>query len=320
MDRDPGKGLVLLLILAAGAAACAASARQANLRQKLDEASAARPPADVWPEVVRFLNDRGYELVGKDRELARLSPQSAIRHAMALGYETRIGKDGSRTLETNPSIEGVRIRAEGRALPGERCRVFLTALRRDDLNITDEKASRDLQLELALLERLDPVAAAALEGAPAAAAAPAPADPWGPVRHLVGTWESEGTAGPGPIRWTFDFTPGAQFLEVHGSSILGRPGAGPEPEMGRISRDGARGRLVWRQFTAGGQVNQYLLERSGGAALVFVTESAESLPPGSRARLTLGGAAPDEILAVFEIAEPGKDFAVVGESRIRRIR
>jgi hypothetical protein len=195
--------------------------------------------------------------------------------------------------------------------------VKLTELRRDDVNVTDWRERRAVELELELLRRLDPAEADRMEGkAPTARAAGD--DPWSPFRHLVGTWTAE---GPDAVHWTFDFIGGGQFLEVRGSSVLGprvsRPGG--EPEMGRISRDPAKG-FTWRQFTAGGQVDQYVLERSSGGALTFTSSALESQPPGSRARFILGEAGPDEILAIFEIAEPGKDFAVSAESRLHRSR
>ena len=308
-------GLAPLLL----AAACttAASARQARLRADLDRTRLERAPAEIWPQVLKFLQARGFELAGGDRKVVGLEQRSALVEAFSPGHGTRVRADGSRVSETGKNGEGLRIRAEGLALPGGGSRVVLTTLKRDDMNPGLEIETRDLELEVLLLAQLDPVAAAAVQGAPVppAAASRSP-DPWEPVRHLVGTWKSEEAAGG--VKWTFDFTPGGQFLEVRGSSILGRPEAGGEPEMGRISRDPARGRLVWRQFTAGGQVNQYFQESAAPGALVFSSESPDSLPAGSRARLTLGSAGPDEILAVFEIAEPGKDFAVVGESRIRR--
>jgi hypothetical protein len=317
MSRTTAR-LAPILLLAAAGCVTAAAQRQAHLRQALDRSRVERAPAEIWPQVLQFLSDRGYELAGDDRRVVGLRARAGIVEALSSGHDTRVRKDGSRVMETGKNDEGLRVRAEGLALPGGGCRVVLTSLKRDDMNPAIQQETRDLDLELQLLERIDPAAAARVRGGPApAATAPRAADPWEPVRHLVGSWEGEGAAG---IRWAFDFTTGGQFLEVRGSSILGRPAAGGETEMGRISRDPVHGRLVWRQFTAGGQVNQYLQQASGGDALVFVSESPESLPPGSRARLTLGSAGPDEILAVFEIAEPGKGFAVVGESRIRRAR
>jgi hypothetical protein len=90
--------------------------------------------------------------------------------------------------------------------------------------------------------------------------------------------------------------------------------------MGVITRDPARGKLVWRQFTGSGQVNEYLLESSDPDRLVFVAEKAEALPAGSRLRLTLGRDGEDELVAVFEQAEPGKDLAVSAEARLKRRR
>lgn len=319
MHRTPRA--VALLVLLAGAAGCATAMSQAKLQRELDRARVDRTPAEVWPQVLKFLSDRGFELAGEDRLAVGLPERSRLSEAFALGHGARVLADGaSRVSETGKNSEGVRIRAEGLAVPGGGCRVRLTTLKRDAMNPGVEIEARDVDLELALLGQLDPSAAAQVLGAPPpAATASRAADPWEPVRQLVGTWKSEGPEGPGSVRWTFEFTSGGQFLEVRGSSILGRPSPGAE-EMGRISREPVGGRLAWRQFTAGGQVNQYLQEPGNRMALVFLSEKPESLPAGSRARLTLGWAGPDEILAVFEIAEPGKPLAVVGESRVHRVR
>lgn len=321
MTRTARSTLPLLLLLAS-ASCTAAALREAKLKRGLDGYTYPRTVAEVWPEVQRLADERGYPLVGSDRTALGLSPRSRLLEAFSPGFDTRTRATGGRILETGAGDGGYRLRAEAWPAGSGGCRVIFTRLKRDDTNPALQLETRDLELELALLQRLDPVAAAKVEGvappAGAVAAAAAP-DAWTPVRHLVGTWESKASGAMPAMRWAFDFPPGGQRLELHGSPILGPPGGAAE-EMGIITRDPVRGKLVWRQFTASGQVNEYLLDKPDPERLVFTTEKAESLAPGARARLTLGRDGPDELVAVFERAEPGKDFAVTGEARLARQR
>lgn len=321
MTRTARSTLPLLLLLAS--ASCSATAlRQAKLKRGLDDYAYPRSVAEVWPEVQRLANERGYPLVGSDRKAVGLEARNRLLEAFSPGFDTRTRATGGRILETGAGDGGVRLRAEAFPTGSGGCRVVFTQLKRDDTNPALQLESRDLDLELALLQRVDPVAAARIEGvappAGAVAAAAAP-DAWTPVRHLVGTWESKASGAMPALKWAFDFPPGGQRLELHGSAVLG-PSGGTAEEMGIITRDPVRGKLVWRQFTASGQVNEYLLDKPDPEKLVFTTEKAESLPPGARARLTLGRDGPDELVAVFEQAEPGKDFAVTGEARLVRQR
>ena len=321
MTRTARSTLPLLLLLAS-ASCTAAALREAKLRRGLDEYAYPRAVAEVWPEVQRLANERGYPLVGADRKAVGLEARNRVLEAFSPGFDTRTRATGGRILETGAGEGGYRLRAEAWPAGSGGCRVVFTRLKRDDTNPALQLETRDLGLELALLQRLDPVAAARVEGVPppagAVAAAAAP-DAWTPVRHLVGTWESKASGAMPALKWAFDFPPGGQRLELHGSPILGPPGGAAE-EMGIITRDPVRGKMVWRQFTASGQVNEYLLDKADPERLVFSTEKAESLPPGARARLTLGRDGPDELVAVFEQAEPGKDFAVTGEARFVRQR
>jgi hypothetical protein len=254
--------------------------------------------------------------------------------------------DGSRSLETDAGPDRTRIRAEALAVAGGRTRLRIAALKEREWTPGGEVSEfRDLDLELALLERLDPAAAARVEGkeppaAPVASAAalspassaptataPAPApgaagnDAFAPLRDLLGTWAGT-LPGGAAIRWRFEFVPEGGFLEVRGSPLLfagptARPGAGEE--MGRISRAPGGDRLEWHQFTANGSVDLYRSEPAGGDAVAFLAEAPESLPAGARARLTLGRPKDDQVLVVLDVAEPGKDFAVAGAVRLKRV-
>ena len=315
--------LLILLPLLFSACITAGSARRAELRRALDQARVSRSPAEIWPEVQRFLYARGFPLVGEDRRAVGLSAQGTLGKLFSPGFETRVREDGSRVLETNVEERSrTRVRAEALAPAGGGSQLRITVLKQSDSNTTEYTEWKDEELELALLRQLDPVAAARVLGTDPgpAPARPAVQDAWAPVRHLVGSWAGA-LPGGAQVRWHFDFAAGSQFLEVRGSPLLfAGPTARPEggEEMGRISRAAAGERLAWLQFTASGRVDRYESESARAEALVFLASAPESLPAGSRARLTLGRDGDEEMLAVLELAEPGKDFAVAGEVRLKR--
>lgn len=318
--RAPLLPLTLLVPLLSLSCSTAAGARRAELRRALDQATVSRSPAEIWPEVLRFLHERGYPLVGEDPAAIGLPAQGMVGKLFSAGHQTRVRSDGSRILETNPERSTrSRIRAEALAAGGGASIVRLTVLTQADMNLADYTESKDSELELALLERIDPVAAARVRGEePARAAAAAPRDAWSPVRHLVGAWTGT-LPGGGVVHWRFEFAGEGQFLELRGSPLFFAGSAATE-EMGRISRVPGGEGFTWRQFTSGGQVDQYQSEPGLSGSLVFVAKSPESLPAGERVRLTLGRDGEEELVAILERAGAGQEFAVLGEVRLRRAR
>ena len=53
---------------------------------------------------------------------------------------------------------------------------------------------------------------------------------------------------------------------------------------------------------------------------MFVSDAIENIPAGYRARETYTILSDDEFTECFEIAEPGKEFELYSEARLRRIR
>ena len=51
-----------------------------------------------------------------------------------------------------------------------------------------------------------------------------------------------------------------------------------------------------------------------------MTDAIENIPAGYRARDTYRRVGPDEFEETFEIAEPGKDFALYSRSILRRVK
>jgi hypothetical protein len=292
---------LLAVFLAAVASACAtgASARRAELRHGLDRAVISRSPAEIWPEVLRFLSQRGYPLVGADRLAAGKPAQTFVSKLFSSGFATRGGPDGGRALETD-ALKDTRVRVEATPVAGGGSRLYVRLVKPVEMSLTESTLSRDEDLELALLKYVDPAVAASITGhqapaaptsttrasvadrqspavpavsplasAPAAqASTPTPkaasTDPWLRFRPLLGSWNgklADGTA----VHWRFDLVNDARLVEMHGTSLLFagtavRASAGEE--TGRISHAPDGDRLVWNQLTNAGKVDRYEADAS----------------------------------------------------------
>lgn len=153
-----------------------------------------------------------------------------------------------------------------------------------------------------------------------------PADRFEPFRFFLGKWEGEGQGKPGKSRVTREYTLvlDGRFIEVRNRSLYapqeGNPGE-DHRDVGYMSFDAARNKHVLRQFHVEGFVNQYVHDSTSedGKTIVFVTEAIENIPPGWRARETYSLQAPNELIERFELAEPGKEFELYSETRLRRI-
>ena len=118
---------------------------------------------------------------------------------------------------------------------------------------------------------------------------------------------------------------GARFIQVRNRSIYLPQEKNPKGEthedVGFLSFDSSRKRIVFRQFHSEGFVNQYVLEsNSTPGRLIFTTEAIENIPSGFRARETSVLTGSDQFEEVFEIAEPGKEFEIYSRSRLTRAR
>lgn len=162
---------------------------------------------------------------------------------------------------------------------------------------------------------------------PAAAQQPPSADRFAAVSSLIGTWAgtSEGQPGNGTVERQYERVLGSRFIRVRNRSTYPPQEKNPKGEThedeGFISFDGARKRLVLRQFHIEGFVNTYAqqLDAQPGT-VVFVTESIENIPPGYRARETYVLHGSDELEEVFELAEPGKDYSVYSRTKLKRVK
>jgi hypothetical protein len=153
------------------------------------------------------------------------------------------------------------------------------------------------------------------------------ADPWAPVRFLVGEWtgDSEGEPGKGTVTRTYRLVLHDKFIREENVSTYPPQ---PKNEKGEVhehwsffSYDRARHTLVLRQFHQEGFVNQYVLQpREAGGALVFESEALENVPAGWKARESYRVVSPDEFVETFEIAPDGRTFSVYSQARFRRAR
>lgn len=168
MIRASAALAVALVVLAGGCASMrAARARQQALQTQLDALQLGKPLDEVWPEVRRLLHAQRYGLVGKDAEALGVDVPSGLLTLISVAKETQSNGSGGRFLETGwgPGVLRKRYRAEG--IPtAAGCRVVFTAIPEDmtERGRDAREKARDLEMELLLAWRVDPVAAERIEG------------------------------------------------------------------------------------------------------------------------------------------------------------
>ncbi len=160
----------------------------------------------------------------------------------------------------------------------------------------------------------------------AAAAQDAPrADPWQPVRFLLGRWQGtvQGEAGTGTVTRSYEFVLGGKFIEERNVSTYPAQEKNRKGEVhehrGFISYDRKRQKLVMRQFHQESFVNLYALTSSSGTLVVFDSEGFENLDDSWKARETYEIYSSDEFVETFELAGPGKPFEVYSRTRFTRV-
>jgi hypothetical protein len=152
-------------------------------------------------------------------------------------------------------------------------------------------------------------------------------DSLAPVARLVGKWigTSEGQPGHGRVEREYERVLGSRFIQVRNRSTYPPQEINPKGEthedIGFLSFDSTRTRIVFRQFHVEGFVNQYVLELNPTPGrLVFNTEAIENIPAGFRARETYLLTGNDQLEEIFELAEPGKEFEVYSRTQLTRVR
>ena len=149
---------------------------------------------------------------------------------------------------------------------------------------------------------------------------------WRPFEQFVGTWTGtgEGVDGKGTYERTYKFVYNKKYIELRNKSTYPttkeKPKGYVHEDLGYISYDRMRKTFVFRQFHAEGFVNQYILESisSDGRTFTFVTETIENIPKGWKARETYTFNDKGELLEVFDLAEPDKDFELYSKATLSK--
>jgi hypothetical protein len=146
------------------------------------------------------------------------------------------------------------------------------------------------------------------------------------LRFFVGSWRGDqsGQPGDGRSERTYEFVLNDRFLQVKNTSTYPPQAKNKKGEVhhdfGMIGYARARNKFVFRQFHQEGFVNTYVEEESGDVKkLVFISEGIENIAAGWRARETYLILSNDEFIERFELAEPGKDFALYSEAHLKRL-
>jgi hypothetical protein len=170
--RFPSKVLGACLALALGGCASArlAAARDGYLQAELETWVYPKPCGALWQEVLRQVASEGFSLVGTDRAAAGEPRQTSAAGFFSEGYQTRTTSDGGLQAASDWSRSWVRYVANGTPAGGG-CTVRYTRVSQPDTDDPGKVFSApDWEMALALLQRIDPPAAARVEaGVPKAA-------------------------------------------------------------------------------------------------------------------------------------------------------
>ncbi len=143
--------------------------------------------------------------------------------------------------------------------------------------------------------------------------------------NLIGTWEGTGEgfgAATSVIQAEYSWLMNKQYIQLKHRSEFGPTTQNPKGEthedLGIISYDSGREKIVCRQYHNEGFYNEYILvdSLSTEKMLVFDTEKIENFVPGGRARLTFHIKSDSEIETVFEVGFPGKEMACFGKNKL----
>jgi hypothetical protein len=151
-------------------------------------------------------------------------------------------------------------------------------------------------------------------------------DVWQPMKYFVGTWHGNGTgeSGNSTVKRTYHFVLNDKFIHGENTSTYAPQEKNPKGEIHHhwdvFSYDKSRKKFILRQFHQEGFVNEYVLDSisADGTYLSFITESIENIPSGWRAKETYHIVNVNEFTETFELAEPGKEFAIYSENRFKR--
>ncbi len=151
-------------------------------------------------------------------------------------------------------------------------------------------------------------------------------NPWDQLAFLEGTWEGtgDGMSGKSEITQTYKFILGDNFLEMRTRSVFAPQEKNPDGEIHEdlaiISYDKSQMIFVIRAFYVEGFVNKYVLSETSdaGKVLIFVTESVENGPPGTKAKLIFKQISDNELEESFFVAFPGQEFGCFSTNKLTK--
>jgi hypothetical protein len=152
------------------------------------------------------------------------------------------------------------------------------------------------------------------------------ADSWSSFRFFIGSWVGTGKGEPGvsELERHYQFILGGKYIEAKHKSVYAPQAKNPAGEihedLGFFSYDRSRKQHLFRQFHTEGFVIHYRVESisTDGKQMVFLSESIENIPAGWRARETYRIVNENEFVETFELAGPGKEFAMYSENHFKR--
>ena len=142
------------------------------------------------------------------------------------------------------------------------------------------------------------------------------------IDFLVGEWRgtSRGEPGDGTVERSCAKALNDRFIECRTTTTYPPQEKNKKGEVhvdrAFYSYDKAAKKLRLRQFHGEGFVNTY----AETEPLVFTTVEIENIPQGWRARETYEQQSPDSWSERFELAQPGKDFAVYTSTSLQRVK
>jgi hypothetical protein len=168
--RSSARRVAIAALVAVAACASTGAKREARLHAELDQYQYPQPLEKVWPQALHLLADKGYPLVGKDREAAGQSPQGTLSQLFTAGFETSKVEGRGLVLETGYDKVSFRYRVEGWSTSAGTCRIVFTRIEGNPMEASIENRVRDTQMEKELASLVDPQGEARMESAADAAA------------------------------------------------------------------------------------------------------------------------------------------------------
>lgn len=159
-------------------------------------------------------------------------------------------------------------------------------------------------------------------------AVPSPADPWELLRVFEGKWAglATGKPGKGVSHREYRFELAGRFLLGRNKSEYEPKSSSDKPEIHEdvswFSYDRSLKKIVLRQFHIEGFVNEYTSDwtKRDGKQLEFITTRIENIAPGWRAKEAYQVVSQDEMVEIFSLAAPGKEFEVYTTTRLKRVK